>query len=176
MKKPILEDAVAKYKQGNKEKFSQIYDLTYKLVYFVALNIVKDKGIAEDIVQNTYIKVFEEIDKYENNNFLAWLTTIARNLSINEFNRRKRESTFEDLDIVADIGASDDFTQNFGLIGIAQNLLQQQDYEIVMMCVIAGYKRREVSQIMDIPISTVSFKLKTALNTLKQELSKEVNL
>ena len=170
MKNYILEKAVEKYKKGDKTAFNTIYDLSYKLVFFIALDIVKDKGVAEDIVQETYIKVFKEIDRYEANNFTAWIGSIARNLSINEYNKRKRENTFEDIDVLNNIENTHDFTENLDLFQIAREVLSEEDYKIVILCVISGYKRREVSKILDMPVSTVSFRLKTALNTIKERL------
>lgn len=171
MRDTKLEKAVVKYKEGDKDSFDTIYDLTYKLVFFVAYEVVNDKTIAEDIVQDTYVKVFENINRYNSNSFTAWICTIAKNLAINYQNKRKRENTYDDIESL-NLGSSNDFAENYGVIDIARKILSEEDYNIVIMCVISGYKRREVSKILNIPVSTVSYRLKTALNLLKEELKK----
>ena len=59
---------------------------------------------------------------------------------------------------------------SFGLLKLAQEKLSEDDYKIVVMCVIAGYKRREVAEILNMPISTVTYRLQSALETLKKNI------
>ncbi|MEG2676361.1 MAG: sigma factor-like helix-turn-helix DNA-binding protein, partial [Clostridia bacterium] len=59
-----------------------------------------------------------------------------------------------------------------GVVDIAKKLLSEQDFQIIIMCVVSGYKRREVADILDLPISTVSYKYKSALATIEQYLKK----
>ena len=91
MTKESLEKAVLRLKAGEREAFDYIYDNTYKVVFFVVHNIVRQRETAEDIVQDTYITALRNIDSYSSNNLLAWLTTIAKRLALNSYNRGKRE-------------------------------------------------------------------------------------
>ena len=60
------------------------------------------------------------------------------------------------------------------IFDIASRVLKEDEYEIVMLCQVAGYKRREVAEMLGIPIGTVTWKNNEALKKLKQELTKEV--
>lgn len=167
-----LNKAVASYLQGDFKSFDYIYDKTYKVVYFVVYRIVGNNEIAKDIVQETYLKVFKNLSGYVQNNFVAWITTMAKNIAINEYNRRKREKLTDFVEeskyMASDFAMPDE--DSYGLINMAKNLLDEDDYQIVIMCVVAGYRRREVASILDMPISTVSYRLKSALDTLKKYL------
>ena len=59
---------------------------------------------------------------------------------------------------------------SFGLISLAKNLLDETDYKIVIMCSVAGYKRREAAKALDMPISTVSYRLKQSLELLARHV------
>lgn len=163
----LLDKAVARWKNGDADAFEYIYDNTYKVVFFVAHSILKNRTYAQDIVQETYLRVFRDLKEREISNFTAYLTTVAKNLAINEYNKNKRISLTDEGEPATDTHFE---KQEYGLISAAQKLLDETDYKIVVMCVIAGYKRREASKILGIPVSTVSYRLKTALQTLKKFL------
>lgn len=167
-----LNRAVERYLQGDKSAFDYIYDKTYKVVYFVVYGIIKNKAHAEDIVQETYLKVFKNLSGFVHDNFVAWITTMAKNIAINEYNKLKREKLTDFVEenkyVPSDFRMPEE--DSFGLIKLAQDILDEEDYKIVVMCVIAGYRRREVAKILDMPISTVTYRLKVSLETLKKNL------
>lgn len=172
MSDKALEKAVRKLKEGDSRAFDYIYDVTYKVVFFVAFRILGNKHAAEDVVQDTYMKAVTGISSYNSDNFTAWITTIARNNALNEYNRAKRATA-------TDFSAEGDYREgnfsmpdedSFGLIALAKQLLDETDYKIVVMCVIAGYKRREAAKVLDMPVSTVSYRLKQSLNTLAKHV------
>ena len=107
MSDKALEKAVVRLKNGDDRAFDHIYDKTYKVVFFVAFRILGNKHAAEDVVQDTYLKAVSNISAYDSDNFVAWITTIARNNALNEYNRTKRQTA---TDFSAEDGCT---TQNF---------------------------------------------------------------
>lgn len=177
MDKEQLEKLVIQYKNGNTKMFDKIYLATFKVVYFASYKILNDRLLAENIMQDTYFTVFKNIDNYQSNNILAYMVVIAKNLSLNCIKKNKSNifMDFDDNAITHNSNyASEDIHDDVGIIEIAKDILSQQDYEIVIMAVVAGYKRREISKILELPISTVSHRYKTALEKLKNYLEKEV--
>lgn len=174
MKNKSLERAMENFKNGDGQAFDYIYRNTYKVLFFVVHNIVRDRAAAEDILQDTYLTAFRKAGEYAQNNLLAWLTVSAKNNAINYFNRRKREHltdfTAESAYIEGDFKMPDE--DSFGIIALAENLLSETDFEIVVMCTIAGYKRREVAAIKNMPVSSVTYRLKTALGVLQKNMEK----
>ncbi len=172
MSDKALEKAVLKLKSGDSRAFDYIYDKTYKVVFFVAFRILGNKHAAEDVVQDTYLKAVSNIDAYASDNFTAWITTIARNNALNEYNRNKRQTTtdFSQEDGYREGAFSMPDEDSFGLISAAKNLLSETDYKIVVMCSIAGYRRREAAKALNIPISTVSYRLKQSLDVLAKHV------
>ena len=175
MTKDMLARAVRKFKKGDMRAFDYIYDCTHKVVYFVAYSVLRSKEKAEDITQDTYLKAVEHIGHYEeDSHFVAWLTTIAKRLAINEYNKMKHESVTDFTDegnAFGEVTMPDE--DSLGLFKVAHDTLSETDFQIVVMYAVAGYKRREIGKILDMPTSTVSHRYKTAMKKLQQQLKGE---
>lgn len=168
MRKEKLEKAVARYKKGDDNSFAFIYDNTYKVIFFTIYEVLGDKSLSEDIMQDVYLKACQNINNYKNDNFLAWLSKIAKNLAINEYNKRKHVDLVDIQDYDGRFYTQGD--ENFELIDTARKILDEESFQILSMCAIYSYKRREVSSILNLPISTVSYKYNSALDKLKKYL------
>ena len=83
---------------GDVSAFDLLYEQTRKSVYYVALSVLRDKRLAEDVMQSTYIKVLQNVSRYRlGTNASAWIVKIARNEALNmrkipfaRDNRRRR--------------------------------------------------------------------------------------
>ena len=85
--------------QGDKEAFQRLYQNTDKTIYGFILSILRNPQDAEEIMQETYLKIWTSAAGYKSQGKpLAWMFTIARNLCYMKFRDQKRE---------ADIGLSD---------------------------------------------------------------------
>lgn len=87
---------VALYKSGNAEAFEQLVIRHKSRVFTSIFLIVKDKYIAEDLFQETFIKAINTIKEgryNEEGKFLPWILRIAHNLSIDHFRKQKRHPT-----------------------------------------------------------------------------------
>ena len=67
--------------------FDQIYSEYNKLVFYVIYQIVKDQEITKDLVQETFLTVYNKIDQYNGGNFKYWILQIAKHLAINYHDR-----------------------------------------------------------------------------------------
>ena len=141
-----------------------MYNCTSLAVYFSILHIVKDKMYAEDILQDTFVRAVSCISQYKKDtNFIGWLCTIGKSLALNHLKKYRHESykygvTQTELPYIFDI---------------ATRILSTDEYEIIMLCHVSGYKRREVAQMLNMPIGTVTWKNNEALKKLKKYLEKE---
>lgn len=167
-----LEKAFQALKKGDETAFVEIYEATHRLVYYTIYQILKDSELAKDIMQDTYLKVHEKIDSYRSDSPKAWIMTIARNLAINAYNRRKKELLL-DYETIDYLAAEERKTTP--LIDLAAKKLSEDEFLILMLCVCERYKRREVAEIMNLSTSGVTWKLNQALEKLKR-LAKEAEL
>lgn len=84
------------YKSGNDNAFAVLLDRHKNRIFTILITIVKDTYIAEDLMQEAFIKVVDTIrlGKYnEEGKFLPWLSRIAHNLAIDYFRKQKRYPT-----------------------------------------------------------------------------------
>ena len=96
-----LEMLVERYRLGESELFDDIYYETQKAVYLSISTIIKDKSTIEDLMQEAYIKAINNLDSYKSGtNFQAWICTIARNHTINFYNRKKKETLVDSVEDV----------------------------------------------------------------------------
>lgn len=169
-----LEEKVANYRAGDMRAFDYIYECTNRSVYFAALYVVHEKHIAEDIMQETYLKALASLESYSaNTNFGAWLYKIARNIALNHLKTAQREDVTDFSDPQQEFKYGTHETDLPFIFDVAAKLLDEKEYEIVMLCQVAGYKRREVAKLFGMPVATVTWKNNEALKKLKNYLEKE---
>ncbi len=163
---------VKKLQSGDMSVFDDLYYQTKDIVFYSILGILKDYSLSEDIMQDTYLKALNKIHSYKpTHSFKSWIVTIAKNLSINEFNRRKKETS---IDIQTDemfLGKTESRSENQILIEQIFRVLNDTEREIVLLHVIGDLKHREISALLNKPIGTVTWSYKNSLEKLKNELN-----
>ena len=175
MKKDVLEQKISEYRAGKLSAFDAVYEMTGRVVYFRILYVVREKMTAEDILHDTYVQAMRNIDSYApNTDFVAWLSRIGRNLALNHIEKRKREMLTDFEEESYRYGTAE--TELPYIFDVARELLSEEEYEILMLCQVAGYKRREAAQMLSMPVATVTWKNNEALKKLRKYLEKEGKL
>ena len=93
---PKDSELISQYRSGNESAFECLVDKYKSRVYTTIYLIVKDKGVAEDLLQDVFVKVIQTLnsDGYnEEGKFQPWLMRIAHNLAIDYFRKCKRYPT-----------------------------------------------------------------------------------
>lgn len=139
----------------------------------MALSILRDKVLAEDVMQTTYMRVLKNIQGYTlGTNASAWIIKIAKNEAINVRKVRMREQYVDEYENHTVFGISEPDTYG-ELIDLAKRLLADDEFSILMLVTACGYKRKEIGKMLDMPISTVTWKYKNALLKMRNALEKE---
>ena len=94
------EQLVVLAQEGSEAAFNELVDRHTSVVYRIAFSMTGAASEAEEIVQETFIKVFKHLDRYspEKASFKTWLLAIARNQSINTFKSLKRRAAMIFID------------------------------------------------------------------------------
>lgn len=159
--------------EGNQTAFDGIYVKTKKSVYYTALSILRERSLAEDVMQTTYLKVLRNKHSYrKDTNAAAWINRIARNEALNLKKSRGREQFLDEAENLPLFGSEEQGDYGF-LIDVARRILDDAEFSILMYVTACGFKRREIGQILDIPISTVTWKYKNALSKMRKALKEE---
>lgn len=170
-----LKKAMLTLRGGDISALETIYEETRRGVFTFVLPIVNNYQEAEDIMQSTYVRLYENIGQYdENKNPLNWILTIAKNLALTDLAKTKRETAcdFNDElhtnDIVTNMPEIDT-----PIINLANQVLEEEEFHIVMLYIIGEYKHREIAEILSLPLGTVTWKYNNALKKLKVEVKKK---
>ena len=168
-----LDKLIKKFINGDSSAFDEIYNRTRKSVYYVALSILRDKALAEDIMQTTYMRVLKNIQNYTlGTNASAWIIKIAKNEAINMKKVRMREQSVDEYENLTLFGVNEPDTYG-ELIDLAKRLLADDEFSILMLVTACGYKRKEIGKMFDMPTPIVTWKYQNALLKIRNALEKE---
>ena len=166
----------------NEEFFPQI-DALNNFAYHLTYN----QSDAEDLVQETFLKAYRFIDKYdEGTNAKAWLFRILKNAFINEYRKKSKAPQAVDID-QANLLKDEDEKAYKGFNDLREEMFQnmmgdeitnaintlQEDFRtVILLCDVEDFTYEEIATILEIPIGTVRSRLHRARNLLREKLRK----
>jgi len=174
------EQLVEKLRAKSKEAFTYLYD-HYSVALYGAINrIVTDEKVAEEVLQDAFVKFWNKIDQYDpsKGRFFTWMINISRNLAIDklrskEIKKAGKTDTIETY--VTGIELSHQSYQNIDSIGLKEALkaLREEERFILEMAYFKGYTQSEIAEEYDIPLGTIKTRLRMGLKSLREVLKIE---
>lgn len=173
-----IEILISRIALGDRVAFRALYTATSAKLFGICLRVLKNRTDAEDVLQETYVKIWHNATKYQVSGYspITWLVTIARNQSIDRLRARRPDS--------AELGEADDIPdrnptpeQNVVLGGEVERLrlclekLSPGRAEAVKAAYMEGYSYQELADRLNQPINTVRTWLRRSLISLKECLS-----
>lgn len=163
---------------ANNEKAQlTLYNMYYKAMYNVSFRIVGDTNLAEDIMQESFLKAFTKLDSYSGTvTFGAWLKKIVINSSINEFKKNNKYQIvfLSDTIEITDLNDEDDI--NYNQLKATNVLKALQDlkpnYRIILtLFFIEGYDLEEITTILKISNENCRTMMSRAKESLRKKLT-----
>lgn len=168
---------VAAMKLGKQDAYSQLYNQYSNTLYGVISKIVRSDDFAEDVLQDSFVKIWKNVAKYDakKSTLFTWMLNITRNTSIDFIRSKNYRVSKENQnldDSVNIIEQQTSVTQKENLIGIKDKALSLDDkYSILIeKLYFEGYTQEEVSQELDIPLGTVKTRVRKAMVELRRIL------
>lgn len=154
-----------------KERYESLVALLYQDVFRYAFWICKNKPLAEDLVQETFLRAWRALDSLQNDKAAkAWLFTILRRENARLYERYRPELVDIDGQTIADSGESEpDSTMDRELLHAAINRLESEYREPLLLQVIGGFSGKEIAEILDLNNNTVMTRLFRARAKLKDD-------
>lgn len=171
-----LEDLIYKIAAGNKEALERLYVKTKSAVYGFSLSIIKNNADAEDVLQETYIKIWTNAQSYTAHGTpMAWILTIARNLALMKIREKKRFQDIEPEEWERCFAVSDEAenTEARQFLIAALRILTEEERQIIMLHAVSGLKHREIGDLLQMALPTVLSKYHRALKKLKNYMEGE---
>ena len=165
----------------DKNKFSCLYDASRKELYGYCRNLCGNSHDAYDLMQQTYLKAWENFGKFDGRNFPSWLCSVARNIFLNNLRKSKPEYFTEELHEIPDNSQNPEFVaEKRDICRILLKALKDSLSPVQRATVIFYYyDEKSVSEIADImkcSKGTVESRLFSARKKLREELKKFGNI
>jgi RNA polymerase sigma-70 factor (ECF subfamily) len=160
-----------KVKQRDRKAAEKLIDAHYLLVYKFNFRFCRHKQLAQDLTQETFIRVWQAIDNYNGNSrFSTWLYRISYNLYLDQKKRRTiSTSVFEKMDEKSyHIESPLEIKNQFQYILNRMNYLPEQLQHILILHYQQDLSFKEIAQILDIPKGTVKSRISNALKQLRE--------
>ncbi len=180
-------DLVHNFVNGDYNSIEVLINRHKNRVYSYILLIVKNQDLAQDIFQDTFIKVIRSLKhgKYvENGKFISWVLRIAHNLIIDHFRREKQNNTISNDSFENDIfnsqkfsdeNVEDQMVMNQILFEVKELIreLPEDQQQVIYMRHYMGMSFKEIAEQTDVSINTALGRMRYALINLRKIIEKK---
>lgn len=172
----ITEDALVSLLQSKDERgFSILYDNYSSALYGVILKIVRSEEIAADVMQDSFVKIWKNIEGYNRTKgtLFTWILNVARNTAIDRIRSQEFQNSQKNQDLDSSINFIDNQGSNqfdvdaIGIRKVVENL-RPEHQQMIDLLYFQGYTQAEVSEEFGIPLGTVKTRVKAAVVQLRQ--------
>jgi RNA polymerase sigma factor (sigma-70 family) len=178
------------YMNGNEAAFECLLNRHKGKIFTSIYMFVKDNDLANDIFQETFIKIIDTIRSGRYNDegkFLQWALRISYNLCVDLFRKNKRKPTIsgsDDFDIFDTVSIAEECeeskiirNQTHDKIRQLVNFLPQEQREVIMLRHYADLSFKEISELTNVSINTALGRMRYALiNIRKMMMEKQISL
>lgn len=175
-KKTLSEnDLVQAIRQKDKLGAEALYDMYSSSLYGIIYRIVQHEEIAEDLLQETFVKIWNSFSSYDasKGRLFTWMVNVARNLSIDKIRSKDFRNNSKNQDIENTVNFIDEQRStaiNPDILGVKE-LVQQlkpEQKSILDLVYFRGYTHVEAAEELGIPLGTVKTRMRMAIITLRK--------
>ncbi|MBQ3187672.1 MAG: sigma-70 family RNA polymerase sigma factor [Alistipes sp.] len=178
---------LGQYLAGDQSAISQLLDRHSRRVRDYIRMMVKDRDLADDILQDTLIKVVRVIDEgryVDSGKFLSWVLRIAHNQVIDHFRREKQQKQLTEADAGYDVLGTLRFAEptiedrmvSEQIAADLRNLVEElpaEQREVVKMRYYANLTFKEIAEATDVSVNTALGRMRYALINLRRMIQKK---
>ncbi len=188
-----FEQCIRQMNQGDREGLREIYEEYVSYIYGIVLQMIGNRENAEDITSDFFIRLWEKSELYRpGGGHRGWMATIARNMTVDFIRRYRRE------ELTAQFAGTEDEPDREGrevqqavleisaiggnfrtseveekvisrtVIREALASLSEKEREVVHLKIIGDMTFKEISEMLKVPMGTVSWRYREAVNKLRR--------
>lgn len=167
-----LESSIRKVKAGDMTGLSEIYDIAGKKMYALAYSVLGDYQLAEDCVQESFIKIMRSAGSMQKEDKAnSWIMMIVKNTSLDILRSRSRETAVDDIISVVDSVKSTSFSEDSIAVDEAMKMLNETERQIVLLKVSAGLKYKEIAPMFNLTAEACRKVYSRSIDKLRQYLA-----
>jgi RNA polymerase sigma-70 factor (ECF subfamily) len=177
-------DLVDRLQHRDPQALAQLYDRYGRVTYSLILRVVRDTGVAEDLVQETFLRVWNRVQGFdaEKGSIGPWLLAVARNRAIDYLRsatgRQRNALEFEENEhpaLYTDMERDLLLADKARLVKAAMQKLSPNQRQAIELAYFEGLSQTEMAERMGQPLGTVKTWVRTALKNLRDELGAAVS-
>ncbi|MBI1896920.1 MAG: sigma-70 family RNA polymerase sigma factor [Acidobacteria bacterium] len=174
-----IDDTIARARRGDRDALTELLAQYHHRLYRFLVRLVQDPATAEDLFQQTWLRVMQKIGSYRSGpGFDTWLFSVAHNLAI-DYLRRRRDSSLDVPDETRTTpaerlvsGTPDPLeelldSERGALLAAAIGELPAIHREVISLRFEEAMKLEQIAQVAGVPLSTVKSRLHRALESLR---------
>lgn len=169
----VLEPLIYAISAGEQDSLAELYRRTGTAVYALALSYLKNGQDAEDVVQDTFVRIWDNAYRYQaKGKPMAWVLTIGKNLALMKLRERKKTEAFPAEETSPDLLFPSPAlsTEERQLLCIALEALSSTERQVLLLHAVTGLKHREIAALLELPLATVLSKYHRSLKKLQTKL------
>jgi RNA polymerase sigma-70 factor (ECF subfamily) len=160
----------------DEQAFSFLYEHYSKALYGIILQIIPQQELAEDVLQEVFVKIWQNIKSYDKTKgrLYTWMLNIARNQSIDRTRSKDFSNRNKTIELSDNVYSSKEGVEaNINDVGLKKTLskLPVESRKLLDLAYFQGYTQEEISKIMDIPLGTVKTRIRNTIINLRKILS-----
>ncbi|WP_420481832.1 RNA polymerase sigma factor SigW [Cohnella zeiphila] len=175
-------------RKGDQRAFAEIVDLYKDKLYHLAYRMMNNRQEAEDVVQESFLRVYKHLDRYdENQKFSTWIYRIATNLCIDRLRKRRpvysldAETDHEGLDGYAMLPSDERTPESEVILSETQRLIRDAietlpvKYKSVMILrYLQDLSLQEISDVLDLPVTTIKTRVHRGREFMRKKLENKL--
>lgn len=170
-------EIISAIRRRDEEALSYAYDAYSPSLLGIIVRIVGNPGLSEEILQQTFLKVWNNISTYNENHgtLFTWMASIARHTAIDKVRLKsfQQEQKTESFDINVYEGESHSTIENEIDAKAIIGLLDVKYKEVLDLIYLKGYSHVEAAGLLFLPVGTVKTRLRFGVNALRKKLKNE---
>jgi RNA polymerase sigma-70 factor, ECF subfamily len=176
---PADAELVERLQRRDPQALGELYDRYGRIVYSLILRVVRDTGIAEDLVQETFLRVWNRVQGFDATQGAIgpWLMAVARNRAIDylrsKSGRERNAVEFEETDhpsLYTDMEHDLLISDKARRVKAAMEKLQPNQRQVLELAYFEGLSQTEMAERMGQPLGTVKTWVRAALKNLRDDL------
>lgn len=172
------DDLAILIKNRDQKAFAYLYDNYSKAIFGIIHTIVNDIEESEDILQKTFLKIWNGFDSYDasKGRLYTWMLNISRNLAIDykrsKSSKNKNQNLDENVYTLNNVYADEESHDTIGLKKVVDKL-KPEHLILIELAYYQGYTQEDISKELNIPIGTVKTRLRKAILLLREQLKEK---
>jgi RNA polymerase sigma-70 factor (ECF subfamily) len=170
----IEEDAalLALVQNGDERAMASLFDRYSKVVYSVALRVLRDPASAEDVLQEVFMQIWRNPDSFTaaRGSLGGWLAIVSRNRSIDTLRRKRPSTSVEDVVLASPYNLAAEAERNSLMEKVHTVIVQlpKEQRKTLEMAFFDGLTHSEIAEMTGDPLGTVKTRIRSALLTLRK--------